>query len=42
MCSGAISQKFDTIVEFIAFDDFASYERKGKNKLEQFILEIKK
>ncbi len=32
---GAITQKFDTIVEFIAFEDFASYERKGKNKIKR-------
>ena len=32
---GAITQKFDTIVEFIAFEDFVSYERKGKNKIKR-------
>ena len=25
----------DTIVEFIAFEDFDSYERKGKNKIKR-------
>ena len=30
-----ISQKFDTIVEFTAFEDFVSYERKGKNKIKR-------
>ena len=29
---GAISKRFDTIVEFNAFEDFVSFERKGKNK----------
>ena len=33
MLLGTISQKFDTIVEFTAFEDFVSYERKGKNKI---------
>ena len=32
---GAISQKFDTIAEFTAFEDFVSYERKGKNKIKR-------
>lgn len=31
MLLGAISQKFDTIVEFTAFEDFVSYERKDKS-----------
>lgn len=35
MCSGAISQRFDTIVEFTAFEDFISFERKGKNKIKR-------
>ena len=35
MLLGAISQKFDTIVEFTAFEDFVSYERKGKNKIKR-------
>ena len=29
---GAISKRFDTIVEFTAFEDFISFEKKGKNK----------
>ena len=32
VCSGAISKRFDTIVEFSAFEHFISFERKGKNK----------
>ncbi len=32
MLLGAISKRFDTIVEFTAFEDFYSFERKGKNK----------
>ena len=32
MLLGAISQKFDTIVEFTAFEDFISFEKNGKNK----------
>lgn len=35
MRSSAISQRFDTIVEFIAFENLASYERKGKNKIKR-------
>ena len=35
MLLGAISQEYDTIVEFIAFEDFVSYERKGKNKIKR-------
>lgn len=30
MLLGAISKKFDTIVEFTAFEDFISLEKKGK------------
>ena len=29
---GAISKRFDIIVEFTAFEDFISFEKKGKNK----------
>ncbi len=29
---GAISKELDKIVEFTAFEDFISFERKGKNK----------
>ncbi len=32
MLLGAISKRFDTIVEFSAFEDFISFERNGKNK----------
>ena len=35
MLLGAISQKYDTIVEFTAFKDFVSYERKGKNNIKR-------
>ena len=35
MLLGAISQKLDTIVEFTAFEDFVSYERKDKNKIKR-------
>ena len=35
MLLGAISEKFDTIVEFTAFEKFISYERKGKNKVKR-------
>ncbi len=33
MLLGAISKRFDTIVEFTAFEDFVSFEKKGKNKI---------
>lgn len=33
MLLGAISKRFDTIVEFTAFEDFISFERKCKNKI---------
>lgn len=32
---GAISKKFDTIVKFTAFENFCSFERKGKNKVKR-------
>ena len=35
MLLGAISQKYDTVVEFIAFEDFVSFEKKGKNKVKR-------
>ncbi len=35
MLLGAISKRFDTIVEFTAFEDFVSFERKGKNKIKR-------
>ena len=35
MLLGAISKRFDTIVEFTAFEDFISFERKSKNKIKR-------
>ncbi len=35
MLLGAISKRFDTIVEFIDFKDFISFERKSKNKVKR-------
>ena len=35
MLLGAISKKYDTIVEFTAFEDFISFERNGKNKVKR-------
>ncbi len=35
MRSGAISKRFDTIVEFSAFENFISFEKKGKNKVKR-------
>ena len=35
MLLGAISKRFDTIVEFSAFEDFISFERKDKNKVKR-------
>lgn len=32
---GAISKKLDKIVEFTAFEDFISFEKKGKNKVKR-------
>ena len=32
---GAISKRFDTIVEFTKFEDFVSFERNGKNKVKR-------
>ena len=32
MLLGAISKELDKIVEFTAFEDFISFEKKGKNK----------
>ncbi|MFR0922675.1 MAG: hypothetical protein ACLSG7_06145 [Clostridia bacterium] len=32
---GAISKRFDTIVEFTAFENFISFEKKCKNKVER-------
>lgn len=35
MLLGAISKELDKIVEFTAFEDFTSFERKGKNKIKR-------
>jgi hypothetical protein len=32
---GAISKELDKIVEFTVFEDFISFERKGKNKFKR-------
>jgi len=32
---GAISKRFDTIVEFTAFEKFCSFDKKGKNKIKR-------
>ncbi len=32
---GAISKRFDTIAEFTAFEDFISFDKKGKNKVKR-------
>jgi hypothetical protein len=35
MLLGAISKRFDTIVEFSAFEDFISFEKNGKNRVKR-------
>lgn len=35
MLLGAMSKRFDTIVEFTAFENFISFERNGKNKVKR-------
>ena len=35
MLLGAISKRFDTIVEFTAFENFISFEKKGKNRIKR-------
>ena len=35
MLLGAISKRFDTIAQFTAFEDFISFEQKGKNKVKR-------
>lgn len=35
MLLGAISKELDKTVEFTAFEDFISFERKGKNKIKR-------
>jgi hypothetical protein len=32
---GTISKRYDTIAQFTAFEDFVSFERKGKNKVKR-------
>ena len=32
---GAISKRFDTIAQFTAFEDFVSFEKKGKNRIKR-------
>ena len=32
---GVISKELDKILEFTAFEDFISFERKGKNKIKR-------
>ena len=33
MLLGAISKRFDTIVEFTAFQNFCSFDKKGEDKI---------
>ena len=35
MLLGAIFKELDKIAEFTAFEDFISFERKGKNKIKR-------
>lgn len=35
MLLGAISKRFDEIMEFTAFENFISFEKKGKNKVKR-------
>ena len=35
MLLGAISKELDKIVEFTAFEDFISFEKKGKNRIKR-------
>lgn len=35
MCGSATIKKLDRIVEFSAFENFISFERKGKNKVKR-------
>lgn len=32
---GAISKRFDTIAQFTAFENFCSFNKKGKNKIKR-------
>lgn len=35
MLLGAISKRFDTIVEFTAFQNFCGFDKKGENKIKR-------
>lgn len=35
MCGDVISKRFDTIAEFTAFENFISFEKKGKNEVKR-------
>ena len=35
MLLGAISKRFDTIIEFTAFEKFCSFDKKGKNRIKR-------
>lgn len=35
MLLGAISKRFDTIAQFTAFENFGSFDKKGKNKIKR-------
>lgn len=35
MLLGAITQRFDTIVEFTTFQNFCSSDKKGRNKIKR-------
>ena len=35
MFLGAISKRFDTIVKFTAFQNFCSFDKKGRNKIKR-------
>ncbi len=35
MLLGAIAKELDKIVEFTAFEDFISFDKKGKNKVKR-------
>lgn len=35
MFLSAISERFDTIVEFTTFEEFISFDKKGKNKVKR-------
>ncbi len=41
MLLGAISKELDKIVEFAAFEDFISFDRKGKNKVKRVVIKMR-